>query len=42
MARNRHRIRNIRRDKRIFSKTATRTEVKNLPGHNLTRGGTTL
>lgn len=36
------RIRNVRKDKRIFSKTAARTNVKNLPGHVLTRGGTRL
>ena len=36
------RIRNVRKDKRIFSKTAARTSKKNLPGHNLTRGGTCL
>ena len=35
-------IRKIRKDKRIFSKTASKTHVKNLPGHNLSRGGTTL
>lgn len=36
------RIRSVRKDKKIFSKTAVRTHVKNLPGHNLTRGGTRL
>lgn len=35
-------IRNVRKDKKVFSKTARRTHVKNLPGHNLSRGGTTL
>lgn len=35
-------IRNIGRDKRIFKKTAARTHVKNLPGHVLKRGGTSL
>lgn len=36
------RIRNVRKDKKIFSRTAARTNVKNLPGHVLTRGGTRL
>lgn len=36
------RIHNVRKDKKIFSKTAARKNVKNLPGHNLTRGGTRL
>jgi hypothetical protein len=36
------RIKNVRKDKRIFSKTSARTHKKNLPGHNLTRGGTCL
>lgn len=31
-----------RKDKAIFKKTAARTHVKNLPGHNLKRGGTCL
>lgn len=31
-----------RRDKRIFAKTAAKRHVKNLPGHNLMRGGTCL
>ena len=35
-------IRRVRKDKKIFSKTAARTHVKNLPGHNLSRGGTHL
>lgn len=35
-------IGNIRKDKKIFRKTAARTHKKNLPGHNLTRGGTCL
>ena len=35
-------IRNVRKDKRVFSKTAKRTHVKNLPGHNLSRGGNNL
>ena len=35
-------IRNVRKDKRIFSKTAKRTHVKNLPGHKCSRGGTDL
>lgn len=30
------------KDKRIFKKTAARTNVKNLPGHTLKRGGTCL
>lgn len=38
----RKRIRNVRKDKRIFSKTAARKNVKNLPGHELTRGGICL
>lgn len=38
----RQRIRNIRRDKRIFKATAARTHVKNLPGHVMKRGGTSL
>lgn len=36
------RIRNVRKDKKIFSKTAGRTHVRNLPGHVLTRGGSRL
>ena len=35
-------IRNVRKDKKVFKKTAVRTHVKNLPGHNLSRGGTCL
>ena len=31
-----------RKDHRIFSKTAARKNKKNLPGHNLMRGGTCL
>lgn len=31
-----------RKDKAIFKRTAVRTHKKNLPGHNLTRGGTCL
>lgn len=31
-----------KKDKKIFRKTAVRKHVKNLPGHNLTRGGTCL
>ena len=31
-----------RKDKAIFRKTAARTHKKNLPGHDLTRGGTRL
>ena len=31
-----------RKDRAIFRKTAVRTHVKNLPGHELTRGGTRL
>lgn len=31
-----------RKDRKIFKKTAARIHVKNLPGHNLTRGGTCL
>lgn len=30
------------KDKAIFRKTAARKNVKNLPGHNLTRGGICL
>ena len=36
------RIRNVRKDKKIFKKTAARTHVKNIPGHTLTRGGICL
>lgn len=28
-----------RKDRKVFRKTAVRTNKKNLPGHNLTRGG---
>lgn len=35
-------IRSVRKDKKIFRKTAARTHKKNLPGHNLSRGGTCL
>ena len=35
-------IRNVRKDKKIFRKTAARTHVKNIPGHVLSRGGTGL
>ena len=35
-------IRKVGKDKRIFRKTAVRTHVKNLPGHNMSRGGTCL
>lgn len=35
-------IKNVRKDKTIFSKTAVRTHVKNLPGHAMKRGGTCL
>lgn len=35
-------IRKVRKDKKIFAKTAARKNVKNLPGHNLSRGGTVL
>ena len=38
----RKKIRNVRKDKKVFSKTASRTHVKNLPGHVLTRGGICL
>lgn len=38
----RTKIRNVRKDKKIFSKTAARKNVKNLPGHNMRRGGTCL
>lgn len=31
-----------RKDKAIFKRTAVRKNIKNLPGHNLTRGGTCL
>ncbi len=31
-----------KKDQAIFKKTAVRTHIKNLPGHNLTRGGTRL
>ena len=30
------------KDKAIFKRTAVRTHKKNLPGHDLTRGGTRL
>lgn len=33
---------NARKDRRIFSKTAKRTNVKNIPGHMTRRGGTCL
>ena len=36
------RISNVRKDKKVFRKTAVRTHKKNLPGHNLSRGGTCL
>ena len=32
-------IRNVRKDKAIFSRTARRTNTKNLPGHVQPRGG---
>ena len=38
----RRRIHNVRKDKKIFSKTAARKHVKNLPGHDLDRGGKRL
>ena len=38
----RRRIRNVRKDKKVFSSTAARKNVKNLPGHNLMRGGICL
>lgn len=38
---NRSRV-NPRKDKRAFRKYAIRTKAKNLPGHNLARGGTCL
>lgn len=31
-----------RKDKAIFRKTAARTNVKNIPGHVIQRGGTRL
>lgn len=31
-----------RRDKAVFRRTAAKTHKKNLPGHNLARGGTCL
>lgn len=31
-----------RKDKAIFKRTAARTHKKNLPGHNLPRGGQSL
>lgn len=31
-----------RKDARIFKRTAVRTHKKNLPGHDMTRGGTSL
>lgn len=31
-----------RKDKAIFKRTAVRTHKKNLPGHNLSRGGENL
>ena len=39
--RSRSRVR-PRKDKAIFKRTAVRTHVKNLPGHNLPRGGQSL
>ena len=36
---NRGRVRSVRKDKAVFRKTAARTHVKNLPGHNLSRTG---
>ena len=36
------RIHNVRKDKKIFAKTAARKQVKNLPGHLNQRGGTRL
>ena len=33
---------NRRVDRKIFSKTARRTNVKNIPGHTMNRGGTCL
>lgn len=36
------RMMNRRKDRRIFKKTAAKKHVKNLPGHNLSRGGTCL
>lgn len=33
---------NRRVDKKIFSKTAARTNVKNIPGHVVSRGGIRL
>lgn len=35
-------IRNSRKDKKIFAKTAVRKNVKNLPGHMNRRGGQCL
>ena len=36
------RIHNIRKDKKIFSKTAARKNKKNIPGRVITRGGICL
>lgn len=33
---------NARKDRRIFSRTAKRINVKNIPGHMTRRGGTCL
>lgn len=33
---------NKRVDRRIFKKTASRTNARNIPGHMLQRGGTRL
>lgn len=40
--RSRSRIRNVRKDKKIFSKTAARKNIKNIPGHVVSRGGICL
>lgn len=38
---NRKRV-NKRRDRRYFTKTASRTNARNIPGHNIALGGTRL
>lgn len=39
--RNRQRM-HARKDKRVFAKTAARTQKKNIPGRIVTRGGVCL
>lgn len=38
----RRRISNVRKDKAIFRKTAARKNTRNLPGHQMRRGGDNL